>query len=93
VRYGVESVVCAHCETLIGRVGENFYDALPRQEGPPSTAGPQIWNDPAVYIDREVTFRQYYCPGCYVALHTEVVPADHDTLFDKELIRGVALRE
>jgi hypothetical protein len=27
-----------------------------------------------VYIDAEVVFRQYYCPGCYTAFRTEVVP-------------------
>lgn len=30
-----------------------------------------------------VLFCQYYCPGCYTAILSEVVPEDHPDLVDR----------
>jgi N-methylhydantoinase B len=46
-------------------------------EGPPADAGPQILTNPSDYVDAPVVFRQYCCPGCWTALYSAVVPADH----------------
>ena len=50
---------------------------LARFDGPPADAGPQIITDPADYVDDEVVFRQFCCPGCWTAVYSAVVPADH----------------
>jgi N-methylhydantoinase B len=83
---GTQHVSCAHCGHTIAPLGENFYARLPFHEGPPTEAGPQIWRDPSVYIDKPVVFRQYYCPSCFTAFRTEVVPADHPVDLDKQLL-------
>jgi N-methylhydantoinase B len=50
-----------------------------------SEAGPQIRRKPELYVDEEIVFRQWCCPGCFVALQTEVVPAGEPTYRSKEV--------
>jgi N-methylhydantoinase B len=72
------TVGCLHCGTLIGPVADGaFVASLVRSDNPPATAGPHIWADPTVYVDREVVFRQLFCPGCLTAVYSRVVPVDH----------------
>jgi hypothetical protein len=33
-----------------------------------------VFPDPRVFVDVDAVFRQYICPGCATAFHTEVVP-------------------
>jgi N-methylhydantoinase B len=69
------SVTCAHCGHQLPGDAWTYLSLAPMHQGPPGEAGPHICNDPQVYIDAQIVFRQYYCPGCWTALHTEVVPA------------------
>ena len=68
------SLTCAHCHHELQGTGADYLSYLPRREGPVTDVGPQVFPDSAVFIDIEVVFRQYYCPGCFTAFHTEVVP-------------------
>jgi N-methylhydantoinase B len=70
-------VACRHCAEILGGTGPDDILALAVYEGPPAEAGPQILADPADYVDAPVVFRQYYCPGCWTALYSAVVPASH----------------
>lgn len=74
---GTRYVSCVHCARRIAPVGGNYYEHLAYREGKASEAGPQIWANSKTYIDKEVVFRQYFCPGCFTAFLTEVVPVDH----------------
>jgi N-methylhydantoinase B len=65
---------CSHCRQELEGTPDDYLTHLPHYEGPVTEAGPQVFPDSAVYIDAEVVFRQYYCPGCYTAFRTEVVP-------------------
>lgn len=47
-------------------------------------AGP-LMNDPSEYVDDEVEFREYYCPGCARRLETEVILAELEPIHDREL--------
>jgi N-methylhydantoinase B len=69
------SLTCTHCHHELPGTAASYPSELPFYEGLPRDAGPHIFPDPSVYVDARVVFRQYYCPGCYIALHTEVVPA------------------
>ncbi|GAA4735043.1 hydantoinase B/oxoprolinase family protein [Actinomycetospora chibensis] len=71
-----QQVACRHCATLLGTGTEGALD-LVRHEGPATDAGPQIAPDADFYVDQAVQFRQYCCPGCFTAISTAVVPADH----------------
>jgi N-methylhydantoinase B len=72
---GQATIACVHCGQVLGESGQPL--ALAVYEGSSTDAGPQIMSDPAEYVDAAVTFRQYCCPGCYTALYSAVVPADH----------------
>ncbi|MDT7619033.1 MAG: N-methylhydantoinase [Pseudonocardiales bacterium] len=67
-------IACRHCGE---RLGEADTLRLALYEGPPTDAGPQILADPTDYVDAPVVFRQYCCPGCWTAVYSAVVPADH----------------
>ncbi len=73
---GSTVVACRHCGQVLA---DETADAarLARYDGPPSDAGPQIITDPADYVDAQVVFRQFCCPGCWTAVYSAVVPADH----------------
>ncbi|MGE0300619.1 MAG: hydantoinase B/oxoprolinase family protein, partial [Pseudonocardia sp.] len=72
-------VACRHCGEVLGTpdAGSGSGLALAVHEGPPTEAGPQIVAVAADYVDAPVVFRQYCCPGCWTALSSAVVPADH----------------
>lgn len=72
-----EVVACVHCGQVLTESAEGDRLALARYEGPSTEAGPQVVSAPEVYVDAEVVFRQYCCPGCYTALYSAVVPAGH----------------
>lgn len=76
---GATVVACAHCATVLGSAadGDDAELAVAVHDGPPSAAGPQITAVAADYVDAPVVFRQYCCPGCWTALSSAVVPADH----------------
>lgn len=69
-------LICVHCDATLPGSADTVLALLPRYEGPPATAGPHIFGDPSEYVDAEVIFRQYYCPGCWTAFHSEVVPQE-----------------
>ena len=74
---GKSAYVCRHCGTVIGDGELTWRDTLPTTFiGPPSTAGPHLNDNARQYLDVDVVLRQGYCPGCFTALFTEVVPAD-----------------
>jgi N-methylhydantoinase B len=70
-------VACRHCGQVLGdpRAGDTL--ALARYQGAAAEAGPQILGHPEDYVDAPVSFRQYCCPGCWTAIYSAVVPADH----------------
>lgn len=83
---GDSALACRYCGHQIADAAEGDYTQfLPCYVGPATDAGPRIWATPTAYIDQEVEFRQYYCPGCYAAVRTEVVPVDHPRNWDEVL--------
>jgi len=71
-------LICEHCEERVDAPPDsNPLDALKAYEGPVTDAGPTMWPRPADFIDAPVVFRQHYCPSCYTAMLTMVVPKDH----------------
>lgn len=69
-------IACAHCGRLLGDSKTGRLD-LARYEGPSTDAGPQVTSDPAEYVDTPVVFRQLCCPGCWTAVYSGIIPADH----------------
>jgi N-methylhydantoinase B len=68
------TLFCTHCEHDIPGTAATYLARVPVHVGPPTDGGPHIFPDPTVYVDTKVVFRQYFCPHCYTALQTEIVP-------------------
>lgn len=79
---GGQRIVCAHCDHTIS-TDNDYRSSLAFHEGPSTEAGPQIWANASDYVDTPIVFRQYYCPNCFVALISEVVPENHPDLVDE----------
>jgi N-methylhydantoinase B len=75
---GAAVVGCGHCGRVLGDARADSLLQLARFDGPSSTAGPQVTSDPALYVDDEVVFRQFCCPGCWTAIYSGIVPAAHE---------------
>jgi N-methylhydantoinase B len=75
---------CVHCDTLLGDRSGTYLEKALRRESPPEKAGPQIRAPAGEFIDAPVVMRQMLCPGCYVALHTEIVPASEPARRDRQ---------
>jgi N-methylhydantoinase B len=74
---GSRSVACRHCGKRVSADPDDYLPDLAYRSGSPRLAGPGVRADAAVYLDRQVEFRQYCCPHCFVAVLTQVVPVDH----------------
>jgi N-methylhydantoinase B len=77
-------IVCERCGHELGPATENYKLHAVRKDRPIQDANPRIV-DPAMFIDREVVFRQYFCPGCAVALDNEVILAESPPVWDKQI--------
>lgn len=72
------SIFCAHCDQSLEGGPTDYVSKLPFYEATVDAAGPHIFTDSRAFVDTDVVFRQYICPGCAVAFHTEVVPVGED---------------
>jgi acetone carboxylase gamma subunit len=76
---------CMRCEHSLGPASENYKLHALIEQGPLSEANHYV-GDPARYVDEEMVFRRFYCPGCAVLLDTEVARAADAPLHDIEVI-------
>lgn len=70
-------VACSQCGEVLAEVGRDEHLQLSRIDAAPLTAGPHITAVASDYVDREVVFRQYCCPGCWTSSWSGLVPTDH----------------
>lgn len=75
---------CRKCGHDLGPTDVNFKEAAVRKDRPIEAANPLIV-DPDKFIDDEVVFRQYFCPGCATLLENEVILAASEPVWDKQL--------
>lgn len=81
---GKKQVVCRKCRCVLGPASENYKNHAVRKDRPIEDANPLIV-DPKIFIDEEVVFRQYVCPGCSTLIENEVVLASSEPVWDKRL--------
>jgi len=65
------AIVCRRCGYELSSADENFKAGAVAKERPIQEANPLIV-DPRTFIDDEVVFRQYFCPGCATLLCVDV---------------------
>lgn len=78
------TVVCRTCDHEFCNADENYKLHALCERKPLGEAGPLV-NDPAEYVDADLEFRQFYCPGCATLLDNEVIEADREPVHDKQL--------
>jgi N-methylhydantoinase B len=80
---------CRKCDHDLGSVEANFKESAVCKVRPIEHANPLIV-DPRTFIDDEVVFRQYFCPGCATLLENEVILAESEPVWDKQVdVSGV----
>jgi N-methylhydantoinase B len=79
-----DRILCRTCGHVLGSAERNFKEGAVMKERPIQDANPLIV-DPSLFIDDEVVFRQYFCPGCATLLENEVVLASTPPIWDKQL--------
>ena len=72
---------CAKCSTDLGPLSGNYKDGCVCEDNPVSASNPLI-GDPRVFIDDDVTFRQFFCPGCGAQLDNEIAVTKDAALAD-----------
>ena len=77
-------VVCRTCEEALCGADENYKLHALCERLPVAEAGPLV-NDPATYVDDDLEFRRFYCPGCATQLATELIEADREPVHEVEL--------
>lgn len=81
---GEERIVCRHCGENICSRDRNYKRHLLSAVRSVEEAGPKI-NSPEEFVDDEIEFRQYYCPGCGTLVENEFLPSGHDPIQDKSI--------
>lgn len=76
-------IVCRRCGHDLGPADANFKDGAVMKERSIQDANPLIV-DPATFIDEEVVFRQFFCPGCATLLENEVIKRSSPVIWDKQ---------
>jgi N-methylhydantoinase B len=74
-------MACAACETFLGELAENYKSYCIQEEHPISDSNPLI-GEPREFIDDDVVFRQFFCPGCGRLIENEVAAKSDPVLQD-----------
>ncbi len=81
---GALTASCAKCDTALGPVDANYKDHCLREDHPVPASNPRV-GDPHRFIDDEVAFRMFFCPGCGSLIETEIAIAADPPLWDIKL--------
>jgi N-methylhydantoinase B len=77
-------LACARCGYVYcERTGNYKLTALARDEEI-EAAGAKM-NDPSDYVDEQLVWRRYFCPGCHTLVETDVLPAGDPAHWDIRL--------
>ena len=75
---------CARCDTELGGIEENYKLGCNREDRHISESNPLI-GEPRDFINDDIEFRQFSCPGCGILIENEVAVASDPVLKDIEL--------
>lgn len=77
-------LACTQCGTTLADYAGNYKQGLLVHVGP-VTQQPLV-RDPLVFLDVEMQFRRYCCPGCQTLMDVEIVAAGEPVLDDMRLM-------
>jgi N-methylhydantoinase B len=75
---------CAHCGEELGALSEHPKQRMVSRERPLADIG-ERFHDPSTYVDDEIVWREFFCPGCATRLATEVCRPSDERLVDIRL--------
>ena len=78
---------CARCSTELGAIEDNYKLGCNREDRHISASNPLI-GEPRDFINDDIEFRQFSCPGCGTLIENEVAVASDPVLRDIELRRS-----
>lgn len=79
-----DRIVCRSCGEDICAADENYKLHSLCERKDLDEAAPLI-NDPSQYVDDDLEFRQFYCPGCGTLLENEVIKTEKQPVHDKQI--------
>jgi N-methylhydantoinase B len=70
---GRRVLACARCSHVLSDYGDNYKEGLLVEAGS-VTLIPRV-KDPAIFLDEDIEFRRYCCPGCQTLMATDIARA------------------
>lgn len=83
---GAETYRCAHCGEGLGSLAGHPKQGMAVRERPVAEIGAKF-HDPATYVDDEIVWREFFCPGCATRLATEIARPSDEVLVELRLER------
>jgi N-methylhydantoinase B len=82
---GAEPVIgCASCRTVLSTPGHGYRDGCSIRESPMAKALPHMEDTPQ-FVDDDVVYREFFCPGCQRLLSSEIARSGDAILVDIEV--------
>jgi N-methylhydantoinase B len=82
-------ITCRKCGEVLGPVDRNYKLGALRLDRPVTDANPYM-GDVTRFVDADVTFRQYVCPGCGVLFDNEIARVDDPPIWDIQVQSKIA---
>jgi N-methylhydantoinase B len=82
---GEEHWGCLECGHALAPIDQNYKDGAARLERAPQEISPRQYLDPREFCDDPFVVREFLCPGCGVALATELCKPDDPPVVDARL--------
>jgi N-methylhydantoinase B len=70
------TAICRHCQRRIGSWGSDLAGGTVVRDSPVPGSVPGMPADTGGYVEADLVFRTFCCPGCGTQLRTEIVPSD-----------------
>lgn len=75
---------CAHCGEQVGSLAGHAKEMMAVHQHPIADIGTHF-HDPASYVDDEIVWREFFCPGCATRLASEICRPDDEVLVEIKL--------
>jgi N-methylhydantoinase B len=81
---GAGAYLCAHCGEQVGSIAGHTKELMVMHQHDVADIGVHF-GDPGVYVDDEIVWREFFCPGCATRLATEICRPDDEVLVEMRL--------
>lgn len=82
--HGERVIACSECGHELSPSSENYKLGCLLEESSVTAVNPHLL-EPSLFVDAEIVFRRFYCPGCAVQIETELARPGEEPLWDIEI--------